>query len=71
MTLEPRLAECSSCKRINTAPEGCLATWSEVPAYCGACRKVVTHRLLRLRATATTLDRGPSSAKAMRRSRIE
>ena len=47
MTTEPRLAECSGCKRINTAPEGCLVEWNEIPAYCGDCHKIVTHKLLR------------------------
>jgi hypothetical protein len=47
MISEPQLAECTSCRRLNTAPEGCLPEWNAVPAYCGSCRKIVTHKLLR------------------------
>jgi hypothetical protein len=69
MTLEPRLAECSTCKRINTAPEGCLLEWTEIPAYCGGCRKVVTHKLMR-RERASQNRRVPFDTPPIDRPRV-
>ena len=70
MTFEPRLAECSGCERINTAPEGCLPEWNEVPAYCRECRKIVIHKLLR-RPRASPPRRVPSVALTMPTRQIE
>jgi hypothetical protein len=70
MTSEPRLAECSTCKRINTAPEGCLLEWNEVPSYCGGCHRIVTHRLLR-RARVPASQPLPADMPTMQAPRIE